>query len=361
MKIRSLFAAALLTALCFAAPAHSSAGVLSGPWTYVKDRFNDGLDIFRLRAGFPDDGKGLGAKVRVTSLAQAGYIFFRGTYVGLDRRGVGVVNERRREGGVSLLYGSRNRMVPIAGNSYLKGNTDWSEIEDRRIIRNLPHWDDGRQRHLSIGAEVATPLFGLDVGLYPEEILDFALGFLIIDIYNDDELFGWDNIGMEATTLPGPDAEAPFAKERLAQEEFLLRMLEKELGERGQLEGEAPMPPPVAEDVDTISEADADALMDALEAEMQPTPEPEPLAMEPEAEPEVIEPEMTPEAPEELASEPGAEPAATPEEAAKEETPVLDNSRGIRYRNIERTKPTVRDAKVKPTPKPIEKKPIEKK
>jgi hypothetical protein len=335
--IRRLAAALALSAISLLAPTKADAGVFDGPWTYVKDRFHDGLDIFRLRIGFPDQGRGLGAKVRVTSLAQAGYIYWHGTYVGLEKRGFGVVEERRREMGVSLLYGSFNRMEPLHGNSFLKANSDWSRIEDRRILRNLPHWDDGRQRHLSIGAEVATPLLGVDVGVYPEEILDFALGFILIDIFNDDQLFGHNTEYLDATTMPGPDGEAPFARKRREMQEFRLRMLGQDAdgtADPGATSiapstGEAPvpaavMPPPAG---DTITPAEADAAMEALDAQAAP---------EAGAEPETsidLQPEEEPTAEPESSLEPAAE-AVEPKTAGE----VPESSQDARFRPIRPTK-----------------------
>lgn len=190
---------------------------LDGPLQYGKDRFNDFVDIFRLRVGVPRTGRGYGVKARATTLAQAGYVRYDGHYFGIDRRAAGLFSEDRLEGGASIIYGSRQEMRGEWGNEYLRGDTQWSVVEDRRILRNLPHWDDGRQRYLSAGAEVATPLLAVDAGVYPEEALDFLLGFFTIDVYTDDQLFEDSRPGprfRRPTTLPGADTEASTRRKR---------------------------------------------------------------------------------------------------------------------------------------------------
>lgn len=230
-RILSLIAAAAIVA---GAPNVGRADVLRSVGHYCADRGNDLLDVLRIRGGAPDGGKGGGLKARVTSLAQVGYVYFDGTYAGMDRRGIGVVDERRREGGVSLAYGSYNNMEPRHGNFFLKTDTPWSMLEDRRLLRNLPYWDDGRKRFLSVGAEVATPLVALDLGVYPEEALDFVLGFTTIDIFNDDKLYGIEIPHQKATTPAAPKEDAPFAGKRAEFEAFKTKMAEEELKKAGE-------------------------------------------------------------------------------------------------------------------------------
>lgn len=278
MRAPKLLLAAATAALISAAPSASRADVLGGVGTYFKDRFHDTLDLFRLRAGFPENGQAIGLKARATSLAQVGYVHFDGTYVGMDRRGVGIVSERRREGGVSVFYGSFNRMIPGYSNLFLKENSPWADVEDRRIVRNMPHWDDGRNRHLSIGAEFTNPLFGIDAGVYPEEALDLVLGFFVIDIFNDDELFGYDtNVYQRATTPPGPVTDAPFKAKQEANKAFMEEMelkaameLVEAMSDAEEAMVDAPALPPVDEERGMlISEEAADAAMNELEKEAE--------------------------------------------------------------------------------------------
>lgn len=215
--------------------AEKKGGFFRGPLQYGKDRFNDVVDIFRLRVGVPRTGRGYGAKARVTTLAQAGYVRYDGHYLGIDRRAAGLFDEDRLEGGASVIYGSRQEMQGPWGNEFLRGDTEWSKVEDRRILRNIPHWDDGRQRYLSVGAEVATPLLAVDAGVYPEEALDFVLGIFLIDIYTDDQLFQDSRPGprfRRPATLPGPDLEASTARKRAEMDALYGGMVADEAADR---------------------------------------------------------------------------------------------------------------------------------
>ncbi len=223
-------------ALGLATPAVADVG------QYGKDRVNDFVDIFRLRAGLPLSGRGYGVKARATSLAQVGFVHYNGTYVGLDRRGIGAVRERRTEGGVSIFYASANQMMPLWGNEYLEGNTPWTDLKDRKIIRNLPAWDDGRSRLFSVGAEVALPFLALDLGLYPEEALDFATGFFLVDIYRDDELFLREKEVQRRwvpTDPPTPDLEASTRRKQEELDALYGEGLRQQMLEEGQLSDEA--------------------------------------------------------------------------------------------------------------------------
>ncbi len=361
MSFRRMVPAALLAGLMLLSPRASQADVMdavNGVATYCKDRVYDTLDLVRLRVGFPRDGKAIGAKARVTSLAQLGFVTFDGKYAGLEKRGLGIVDERRREAGVSVFYGSYNEMEPVIGNSFLRANDDWSLTQDRRILRNLPHWDDGRQRHLSVGAEVAIPIFAIDAGVYPEEALDLALGFLTIDIFSDDTLRGSKVPYREGTTKPGPDATAPFAEKQQKQNEFLEKIAAEEAAakdaeknaaasaDKGAVIGVArpeadPAPPvaPVEEPTNTKTNSDDLITPDAADQAIQkvdqqraaqatpppptPAPTPEPTEVVPTPTPPPT-PEPTPE-PTPLPPTPAptvAPPAPTPEPTPLPPTPT---------------------------------------
>ncbi len=251
--------------------------------TYAEDRVHDFLDIFRVRAGLPKGGKGVGVKARVTSLAQAGYMYFDGTYYGMDRRGLGVVDEKRFEGGVSLLYGSLNQMEPVHGNSFLKGDMLWHEVADRRIIRNLPHWDDGRKRPLSVGFEIATPLIAFDMGVYPTEALDFALGIFTIDMHRDDQLRQSPPPYARPRTPPVVEEDAPFSDRREKFDDLIGEWEERAAMERLAEMGQLPPPPPAPGEDPWITEEEADAAIEELDRQPPPPEEPED---EPDDEPE---------------------------------------------------------------------------
>lgn len=271
--------------VCLVAVLGVSAGsAQAGVLDYFKDRGNDVLDVFRARAGFPEHGRGVGVKARVTSLAQVGYVDFDGSYAGLERRGVGVVDEKRREGGVSLAYGSWNETMVSGGNQYLKGTTNWSVLEDRRIVRNLPHWDDGRRRPFSIGAELALPIGALDLGVYPEEFVDLVVGVTTLDMYNDDVAQDVEIPNAMPSDAPEAKADAPFADRRAEHEAFKAeqarRAVEKAAGETPAspldeapaVDGEGPRTvvvpleaPPEEKSAETISKEAADRTIKALE------------------------------------------------------------------------------------------------
>ena len=210
MSLQRLFpVAAFVIASALLLPTVASAGIP----TYLADRGHDFLDIFRFRVGVPKQGEGYGLKARVTTLAQVGYVNFDGTYVGLNRRSIGVMREDREEGGLSALYYSETRMDPRQGNSFLLGGTPWAEARERRVVRNRPYWDDGQGDVLGIGGEVATPVGALDLGLYPSELVDFATGIFTIDLFRDDRLSLERRplVVNQPTQAPVPNPEAATA------------------------------------------------------------------------------------------------------------------------------------------------------
>lgn len=198
---------------------------------YFKDRAHDVLDLFRLRGGIPDEGRSIGLKARVTTAVQVGYVAYQGPYAGMDRRAIGVFDEKRREGGISGAYGSFNEMDG-KGNYFMDQDTPWALARDRRILRNLPHWDDGRRRALSCGVELATPIFALDVGVYPGEAVDLVLGFFTIDVVHDDHV-DWDDLKkiQKQSTYPEPKTDAAFEGKRIENQEFLDGLKAKEAEE----------------------------------------------------------------------------------------------------------------------------------
>lgn len=299
---------ALLAATLCATATPARAGFAGGVGTYVQDRVNDFADIFRFRAGIPNSGRSIGLKARATVFAQAGYVYFDGDYWGMDRRSIGMVEELRQEGGVSILYGSNTEMVPIIGNVFMRGDSEWSKIYERTLVRYYAAWDDGRHRPFSLGLEIALPVVAFDAGLYPTEAFDFVIGFTTIDLYKDDRLYQ-PTLRQEAPARvpPRPDEEAPFRdlRERFSElkEEFELMDIQAELDEAeafsstgihhesgAQLDRDR-----AAETIGTeggITREAADELMEELDAQPQPEPEPEP-APEPEAETEAADESTT--------------------------------------------------------------------
>lgn len=243
MKLSRCLLPALLAGAVSMTATPAQAGFVDGVGVYVQDRINDFADIFRIRAGVPNSGRSLGFKVRATTLAQVGYVHFDGDYWGMDRRSIGKVDEVRTEGGVSLFYGSNTEMVPMLGNIFLMGDSEWSDIQERTLVRYLASWDDGRKRPFSLGLEIALPVVALDLGLYPTEAFDFALGFTTIDLYKDDRLYQ-PTLRPEAPAVvpPRPDNSAPFrdVQERFEhlREHFKQMELEEQMEEFSRLEAQ---------------------------------------------------------------------------------------------------------------------------
>ncbi len=154
---------------------------------YLIDRGNDFIDIFRIRFSIAPKAKAIGVHARATCLAQIGFIYFDGHFVGMDRRAFGVWNESKMEGGISALYYTDIESDAPYGNSFLDENTQWFNITDRGLIRNDIYWDDGRYHPVSIGVEAQLAILpGVDIGVYPEEIVDFIWGLFTFDFWQDD-------------------------------------------------------------------------------------------------------------------------------------------------------------------------------
>ncbi len=156
---------------------------------YFRDRGNDFLDIFRLRLSAPRQLMGFGFHLRATALAQVGILYFQGEHFGLDRRALGVWREERFTGGISALYYTDVVNDIVYGNRFTDEDDIWSLWQERGIVRNNIYWDDGRRHPVSIGVEVQLAILpGVDVGIYPTELVDFVVGFFTLDPWDDDLL-----------------------------------------------------------------------------------------------------------------------------------------------------------------------------
>jgi len=176
---RRLIMIFLLCVISVSAPA----GIVS----YFRDRGADFLDIFLFRISAPRGARGIGFRARATALAQVGAVYFEGEHFGIDRRGIGVWEERRKQGGISLLSFSSVENEIVWGNYFLKQDTPWMRFQERGLIRNDVYWDDGRKHFFSVSAEIQPSILpGFEIGIYPVEILDFAVGLLTLDPQNDD-------------------------------------------------------------------------------------------------------------------------------------------------------------------------------
>ena len=154
---------------------------------YWGNRLYDFMDLFRFEWGVPRDFRAGGATFKATALAQVGFVYFEGKKVGLERRAVGIIRQDKIEGGVTPVYYSCLREAGEFGNYFMRTDTDWAKVRDRRIIRNGFFWSDGTGRPWAIGAEVELLcLGGPDVQFYICEFADFVVGWVGMDPRGDD-------------------------------------------------------------------------------------------------------------------------------------------------------------------------------
>jgi len=165
-------------------PSAQETGAFSNFWA---NRLYDFMDLMRLEWGAPRDFKAFGATAKATCLAQAGFVFFEGTKVGLERRAVGIIRQKKIEGGISPVYFTTVREGGEFGNEFMRTTTDWAKARDRRIIRNGFFWSDGTERPFSFGFELELFCFGgPDVHFYLCELADFLAGWVGLDPRGDD-------------------------------------------------------------------------------------------------------------------------------------------------------------------------------
>jgi hypothetical protein len=167
-----------------APPSAQESPVFSNYWA---NRGYDAMDLFRLQWGSPRDFKAFGATAKATCLAQAGFVFFEGKKVGMERRAVGILRQKKLEGGISPVYFTTIREGGEFGNYFMQTTTEWAKARDRRIIRNGFFWSDGTGRPISFGAELELFCFGgPDVQFYLCELADFLVGWFGLDPRGDD-------------------------------------------------------------------------------------------------------------------------------------------------------------------------------
>lgn len=217
-----------------------------GAGGFLRDRLLDLGDLFRFRFHMPRGGRGIGIKARGTCLAQVGLVYFDGKSAGIDRRGAGIWDECRFEGGIGPAYLSSVQNEMARGNRYTDVRHPWSRLHKRGIVRNDLYWDDGRRHPLSCGTEFQLALFGLEVETYPIEWFDLVLGWVGLDPVNDDDCrlaARWDRL----QTIPELAVRDEWS-ESLAQYEAK-KPKPPEDTRRGRLverkPGEEPAPPPI--------------------------------------------------------------------------------------------------------------------
>ncbi|MCX8036009.1 MAG: hypothetical protein N3D11_02925 [Candidatus Sumerlaeia bacterium] len=151
------------------------------------NRLYDFMDLMRVQWGVPRDFRAFGAKIKATSLAEAGFVYFEGKKVGLERRAVGIIRQDKIEGGITPVYFIGVREGGEFGNDFMRTTTDWAKVRDRRIIRNGFYWSDGTCRPVALGIELTFLCFGgPDLQFYLCELADFMVGWVGLDPRGDD-------------------------------------------------------------------------------------------------------------------------------------------------------------------------------
>lgn len=226
MKIKSKITFLLL--MIFILPMFTgnmfAAGAIKG---YFRDRFFDLCDLFRFQIKIPRKEYCFNINARCTVLAQVGAGYFQGYNFGFDRRGAGLWREKKAEGGLSFLYFSSIENQMAFGNSFTDDQSDWSKFAPRGIVRNLPHWDDGRYNPLSIGFEAQFFFLpGINIGFYPEELFDFVTGIFGIDLKDDDLKVVQKVIERQAPEEEPEDSDLIPVSESESEEETETKIIE---------------------------------------------------------------------------------------------------------------------------------------
>jgi len=179
---------------------------------YWPNRFYDFMDLFRFQWGVARDFKAFGAKVKATSLAEVGFVYFEGKKVGIERRAIGIIRQEKIEGGVTPIYFSAFREGGEFGNDFMRTTTQWAKVRDRRIIKNGFFWSDGTGRPVALGVELELFCFGgPDIQFYLCELADFMAGWVGLDPRGDD-LSRLTHAELDNTFFKEEAAKAPEKK-----------------------------------------------------------------------------------------------------------------------------------------------------
>lgn len=143
---------------------------------YFLSRWYDLIDIVDFSVGA---GPGFLVNVHATKLAQAAGGYSDAYHVGFRGRSAGVWREKRKEVGVSLLYYQKVERERVTG---------WVESfrsEKMDLDTSAIYANNNDRSFLGIGATVHA-LVLVDVNVRPMQAVDFALGWLTIDVLDDD-------------------------------------------------------------------------------------------------------------------------------------------------------------------------------
>jgi len=143
---------------------------------YFLSRWYDLIDIVDFSVG---GGPGFLVNVRATKLVQAVGGYSDAYRVGFRGRSAGFWREKRKEVGVSLLYYQKVERECVAGwvESFRSESMD---LDTAAVYAN-----NNDRSFLGIGVTVHA-LVLVDVNVRPMQAVDFALGWLTIDVLEDD-------------------------------------------------------------------------------------------------------------------------------------------------------------------------------
>lgn len=143
---------------------------------YFLSRFYDLIDCVDFSVGA---GPGFLINVRATKLAQLAGGYSDAFHVGFRGRSAGVWREKRKEVGVSLLYYQKVERERVTG---------WVESfrsEKMDLDTSSVYANNNDRSFLGVGATIHVGVL-VDVNVRPMQALDFVLGWMTIDILDDD-------------------------------------------------------------------------------------------------------------------------------------------------------------------------------
>jgi hypothetical protein len=143
---------------------------------YFLSRWYDLIDIVDFSFGA---GPGLMFNVHATKLAQAMGGWSDAYHVGFRGRSAGIWREKRKEVGVSLLYYQKVQRERVTGwvESF---RTDKMDLDTSSVYAN-----NADRSFMGVGAMIQAGVM-LNVNVRPMQAADFVLGWLTIDVLEDD-------------------------------------------------------------------------------------------------------------------------------------------------------------------------------
>lgn len=144
--------------------------------SYFLNRWYDLVDIVDFSFGA---GPGIMFQAHATKLLQAGGGWSDAYHVGFRGRSAGIWKEQRKEVGVSLLYYQKVQRERITG---------WVEsfrTEKMDLDTSAAYANNNDRSFLGVGATVQAGIL-VDVNVRPMQAIDFVLGWMTIDVLEDD-------------------------------------------------------------------------------------------------------------------------------------------------------------------------------